>query len=327
VKSRWHRRAAATAFVALASLSAGSSRADEDPRIAKSKAIFAEGSKLAGDHRESEALQKFVDAYGVYPSPNILAAIGRQRQVLGQQLEAIRDLRAALRDPLLNPENTERVKTHIREAEAKLGRLGIEGPPGARVVVDGHDYVLPLAAPIDVNPGSYRAQVSFSGKSVDLTGTAPAGVVTTAKAAFDDGHVIEPPVEPRDERRSTASYVGLGVSVSGLAAIGAGVGFLVAKGGSSSDVSDLEAATASRGDPCGAGSTSQACRDLEDKRAERDRNGGVGTALLIGGSVLAVTGAVMFFALPKTSTKESVSRMVTPLAGPGFGGIRLRFEY
>ncbi len=107
----------------LLSLTSFSSRAmAEDPRIARAQAIYAEGARAASEHRDAVK-----DAYAVYPGPNILAAIGREKQVLGQDLEAIRDLRAALRDPLLNPG-----QCGAPQDADRRGRGQARSPPGER---------------------------------------------------------------------------------------------------------------------------------------------------------------------------------------------------
>lgn len=307
----------------------GRALADEDPRIAKAQAIFGEGLRLASDHREGEALKKFEEAYGVYPSPNILAAVGRQKQLLGQNVDAIRDLRAALRDPLLNPENASRVRAQIQEVETKIARLRIEGPRDARVSVDGREHALPLAEPIDTNPGPYRITASLAGKTAELRGEAKAGLITAVTLSFDDaGSGSRPPIEPHEEKdgaRATGSWVGLGLLGVGVASVAVGSGFLVARGSSASEVTKLEELTASRGDSCAAGSTSAACSDLEAKRAERDRNGSAGTALVVGGAVFAVAGAVMFFVWPRASSREARSTSPRILAGPRYVGAELSF--
>ena len=123
----------------------------EDVRIARAQVVYTEGVRAANKHRHADALQKFEEAYAIYPGPNILAAIGREEQVLGHDLEAVRDLRAAL----LNPENAGRLKAQIAEAESKLGRLQISGPEGTHIIVDEHDGTLPLREALDVARGPF----------------------------------------------------------------------------------------------------------------------------------------------------------------------------
>jgi hypothetical protein len=172
--------------LAFLSVTAFSSRAlADDPRIARAQTIYAEGVRAASEHHDAAALQKFKDAYAVYPGPNILAAIGREKQVLGMDLEAIRDLRAALRDPLLNPDNAARLRTQIAEAEGKVGRLQVNGPEGAHVSLDGYELTLPLHAPIDVARGPFRLKATFGSQAKDVAGDAKPGVVTVVALAFD----------------------------------------------------------------------------------------------------------------------------------------------
>ena len=76
--------------------------AQEDPRKAQAESAFAEGLKLHDANRDADALVKYRQAYSTYPTPNILFAIARMEQVLGQSVAAITHFREALKiDPRL----------------------------------------------------------------------------------------------------------------------------------------------------------------------------------------------------------------------------------
>jgi hypothetical protein len=314
-------------------LGARGARAEPDPRIAKAQAVYAEGLRQADDHHEDAALKKFEEAYAIYPSPNILAAIGREKHLLGRDVEALRDLREAGRDPLLNPANAANIRGQIAELDAMLGHLRIEGPRDTRVVVDDREYTLPLEDPIDVRPGAYRASAKLDGRSTELKGDVGAGATIALRVAFEApagttaAPHVDPPAPERPAERTrwgTGQYVGLGVALAGVAAVAAGAAFFVAKGNSSDQVSQLEQLTAANHDACEAGSTSQPCRDLASKRDERSQNGALGTAFVIGGVVALVAGITTMLVWPKkTELRSGVT--VRPLGGGVASDLVLHF--
>lgn len=131
-------------FLVLSTMSvtetvATSAMAQEDPRKAQSTPIFEEGLKLADRGKNAEALAKFRESYAVYPSPNTLFNIGRTEHLLGKTVEALRDYREAVKNPILNPQMVERGKKYIAELEKVVGRVEVTGPGGQQVSVNGGD--------------------------------------------------------------------------------------------------------------------------------------------------------------------------------------------
>ncbi|CAN5912611.1 hypothetical protein BH11MYX4_BH11MYX4_36560 [soil metagenome] len=314
-------------MVSVASFSA-EARA-EDPRIARAQAIFGEGLRAATDHREAEALQKFKDAYAVYPGPNILAAIGREKQVLGQDLEAVRDLRAALRDPLLNPENTSRVKAQIAEAESRLGRLLVNGPEGAKVIVDEREQTLPLREPVDVARGPFRVKASLAGKSKEVTGDAKAGVITTVALAFEDAaaEVTSPPHEADPRSWNTGKTVGVVLWAGAAISAGVGVGFTLGANSAADKVSAARAGSASPDTAC-FGVTSVECQGRKDAESSRATDTNVAVGSFIGAGALLVVGTVAFFWPASRNSSTGGGRpSLAPVIGKQWQGLVLEQEF
>jgi tetratricopeptide (TPR) repeat protein len=300
----------------------------EDPRIARAQAIYAEGVRAANEHRDAEALQKFKDAYAIYPGPNILAAIGREKQVLGQDLEAIRDLRAALRDPLLNPDNAGRLKAQIAEAEGKLGRLQVSGPEGAHIIVDEHEQTLPLREPIDVARGPFRVKATFAGKTKELSGDAKPGVVTPVALAFDAaGAEVTPP--PTEEPKSNGTIWKPLTFVFGGATLVTGVLALYfnAKSHSANDRS-----TALRnehaGSNCQVGSPPSFCGDIAAEDSDTRSAASASKGMWIGaGFLLALTGVSGALWATSKSSQPPARTALIPMAGPSTAGAALRMSF
>ena len=314
----------------LLSLTSFSSRAfAEDPRIARAQAIYAEGVRAANEHRDAESLQKFKDAYAVYPGPNILAAIGREKQVLGQDLEAIRDLRAALRDPLLNPDNAARLKAQIAEAEGKLGRLQVSGPEGAHIIVDEREQTLPLREPIDVARGPFRVKVTFAGKTKELSGDAKAGVVTPLVLAFDaaGAEVTPPPEEPKPGSWTTGKTVGVVLWAGAAVSAGLGVGFTLGANSASDKVAAARAGSANPDTAC-FGVASTECQSRKDDEGRRASDTNVAVGSFIGAGALLVAGTVAFFwPASRNGSAGGSRRSVTPVVGKQWQGLVLEQEF
>lgn len=285
------------ALLALPTLAA----AQEDPRKAQAEAVFMEGVKLHDAGKDVEALAKYQKAYDIFPTVNILFGIARLEQVLGRSLDAIRHLREAMRSPLLHPANRELGKKYLVDLEGKLGRVDIKGPKGLSCTVGGHEYVLPLAEPIDVVPDTIEVVGKLGDVRYDGRATAPLGRVTdiAMKAAASPLAVpsphpeipVEPPAEPAASFWTTRHAVG--VTLGGLAVVAAGIGtgFLVARGGHVSDGKDVVAATPQ---PC-ARPSDASCNAYDDARSGF-QSAGTGAAIsFIASGVLLGAGAAFFF--------------------------------
>ena len=314
--------------------------AQEDPRKVQAESLFAEGLKLHDSNRDADALAKYRQAYGLFPTANILFAIARVEQVLGQSLAAITHFREALKSPIVHPRNQELGKTYVAELEKKLARVTVIGPAGLKVILAGREHRLPIDGVVDVEPGAVDARGDldgkpYAGKVETLAGTqailemkpvqaasSGGGAAVVAGPGPREGDIVTPPPPTAPTKRwGTGQYVGAGVAGAGLVALGVGVGFIIAKGNDTDVISELEQRTGGSG--CGAGTSSRACQDLEAKRDERDRNGDFAVAFFVGGGVAVIAGVVAFLVSPKAST--SAETVTGRTLAPRAGGFELRF--
>jgi hypothetical protein len=273
-------------------LHAASALADEDPRRKQAEPLFVEGLALHDGGREQEALAKFQRAYEIYPSPNALFQIARSEHLLGRHLDALKHYREALQSRLVHPKNAELGKGFVGELEAKLARVTVVGPAGARCRVGAAELVLPMAEPLDVEPGDVawscavgearregRAAAARGGLArIEIQPSAPEAAVTEP-----------PPAQPSSSFWTTKRT--LGVAAGGLAVIAAGVGgfFLASREGHVSDGEEVLAATPQ---PC-AQPAAPSCAAYDDAR---DGVKGAETGAIVAFAatgVLAATSAVL----------------------------------
>lgn len=236
--------------------------AQEDPRKVQAESMFADGLKLHDASRDADALVKYRQAYATYPTPNILFAIARVEQVLGQSLAAIEHFRAAMKSPLLHRRNQELGKGYVAELEGKLARVILIGPAGLRVLLAGKEHRLPLDGVVDVEPGpvDVRADLdgrAYAGRVETLAGTQAIlelkPVQSTPTNVDPVGHggpavvVVPPPVGAEASFWTTRHTIGVVAGGVAVIAAGAGGAFLLAREG---HVSDGKDAVASNARPC-----------------------------------------------------------------------------
>lgn len=270
------------------SLVTPAARADDDPRKQRAEALFREGLSLHDADLESDALAKFEEAYALFPSPNALYWIGREKHLLGRKLEALGLYREALRMPLLSPKAADLARQYIAELEPAFARLKVTGPDGVRFRLGERELRLPLADPLDVEPGHVelhgeRDGARFVGIADVRAGTLTALALEAVPSAM--------PVVKAEEKPSTARIV---VSAS-LAAVGIGGlvlgGVFLSEGNSATD----EARTLLDGQGC-RGSNSPECVRASELQSDRDRNATLSAvSFVVGAAVVAGAVATWFF--------------------------------
>ena len=301
--------------------------ADDDPRKKAAESTFQEGVRLQAQGKSEEALAKFKKAYDMYPSPNTLGGIARVEQALGRNLEALRHYREALRNPLLHPENAEHVGAAIKGLEKDLARVDVKGPKGLAVIIDGTEYVLPLAEPVDIKAQTLELTATFGGTKYAGRATAAIGRVTdlemTAQPAPGPGAALVPPSHategtPYSPPAPSRSFWDAG-RVTGIVLFGVGLGGVGAGAlfsASSSSAADRASALQTRlgRDACTGSAAPPECADLRTARADQDRSSTLSTAFVVGGAVFAVAGATFFF-WPRSDVR------VTPSATANGGSL------
>ncbi|MEO8797563.1 MAG: hypothetical protein ABI551_06740 [Polyangiaceae bacterium] len=292
--------------------------AQDDPRKAQAQAIFADGLKEHDAGHEQAALAKFEDAHRIYPSPNVLFNIAREQQLLGRTLEAIRNYRACIGDPLLNPSNASLASTYIRELQTALGRIEITGPKDAQVEIDG--VLQTGGSPYDVQPGEHKVTVTAkSGKKAERSCHLEVGDAIGMDVSNELGGDLAPaiggPAGPAKDETTwlpppTGAIVVGGVGIVGL---GLGVGFGLSSMSAHDSAQSMEAAH-----PCSV-PTSQACRDLQSKNDSVSSMSTLSVVSYITGSALLAGGVVWWLVAPRH--KSGFDASFAPIVGPKNAGL------
>ncbi len=283
----------------------GAASAQEDPRKAQAEPLFQEGLALHDRGREEEALAKFKEAHAAFPSPNVLYQIARSEQLLGRFLIAIRHYREALASPLLHPKNAQLAKGFVAELEAKLARLTITGPAGAKIEVAGATVTLPLAGPLDVEPGEVvvygtNGGARLSGKAIVREGTTGTIALTSTGGATEPVTTTDPPTTS-DAAPSNARWLvpaGLGaVAVTGLV-----LGLVYANGHDTlvDEANGLRCASLD----------SEECRTRQDKLSDAESKATISKVaygVAIVGAAGAIGTAVWFLTHPRSSSSTSAT--------------------
>lgn len=292
----------------LGAVSATSIARADDPRREEAARYMAEGVKLSEQHDEAGALAKYELAYKTYPSPNALYNIAREKQLLGQSLDAIHAFRECRKNPLLDPKAATMADGFIAELEKVTARIDVSAPPGAAVLLDGAG--VDASVPIDVAPGSHTVEASLWGKKASQHVDATQGQVTKVTLEIKEGG--QPPVgPPKTETHSVAFPPPTGAIILGgvgLVGLGVGIGLGVASSGSASDARNAQAANQCNG-------ANDACHDSNDA-AKRDAT--ISVVSYVAGGALLAGGVVWWLVAPR---KVTTSVGIVPAIGPRNAGL------
>lgn len=285
--------------------------AQDDPRKAQAESVFAEGLKLHDANHDGEALAKYRQAYGIYPTPNILFAVARLEQVLGQSLAAVTHFREALKSPLLHPRNRELGKTYIAELEKKLARVILVGPAGLRVTIAGKEHRLPVDGVIDVEPGSVAGHAeqdgrTYAGRVDTLAGSEAILELKPVQSASSSGAAPagapvgeQPPPSGGEPSNATRNVLAGTLAAVGVVGLGVGLVFSLKAESQISDATTYRDSVA--GGPCSTRALPTCDRYasmLDDIKSTRD----VSTVAFVGGAVFLAGAGAVFFAWPKRSS-------------------------
>lgn len=191
-----------------------------DPREAAA-AAFAAGTAAfeQGDH--ATALREFQRADELAPHPKVRSNIGLCLAALGRPREAIAAFERSLVDEGLSSEERARVREHLAAARASLSQLEVTAPNLAEVVVDNETCATPCVIVLD--PGTHRVSGPIRDYEVQL---APGERRTLRVEDSPLGtyfaplpHTLPSPPAPPGPRPSALTWVGLPVTVVGLAGV------------------------------------------------------------------------------------------------------------
>lgn len=285
---------------------------------AEADRLFGEGIALLNKNDLAGAREKFALAYAKFPSPNALINLARMEHLTGRCVDAVPHYAAyrALPDnPRITPADREEARKYEGECIAKIGRISIDAPSSATIVLDDRITPWRLGEPIYVQPGAHVVEIRTPGKSVVRDITCAPGEI--AQAHYEDRPITTPaatppPAEP--PKPSTTRWIlGGGLVGVGVTAMVFGIGFLTDSASAISEAdslrSQLGAGTCPSVDP-------PSCMKLQSLRSRRDTDMTAGGVFLgIGGAVLLGGVATMLlWPSPKTRAR------IVPMTGPSLAG-------
>lgn len=318
-------------FVLFLVMSPLPARAQVDPRRAQAEAILQEGLSLHDRNDERGALEKYQRSYAIYPSPSTLLNIARAEQLLGRSLDALRHAREALAHPLFNTQGIPIAKKLIAELEPRFARVMLKGEKGTVVSLASTEYMLPLDAPIDLEPGEIVASGAlgaerYEGRVIAARGrltvlemkpvaNAPASPSGEALGRAGD-RIDEPPSSTSDGRTSPVRWlVPVGLGAIGATGVALGVVFLGEGNAANDEAKGLGVAQG-----C-IGVTNPQCDRAEQLRSEWKTNSTISTASFITGGVFLAGAGLTALWWPR-GTLATGQASVTPLVSPTQAGVR-----
>ncbi|MEZ4407941.1 MAG: PEGA domain-containing protein [Polyangiales bacterium] len=333
-----------TLIFAFASLSLATTRADaqhrrrrhrgsEPGQIEGADALYRDGLQMM-DRRDWEGAARFFDQlFTNTHAPRALYLRGAAELELGRVVEGERDIRTALQsnDAWIASRRAD-VEAALRLAQGRVGDLSITtNAPNATVIVNGTEVSGPT---VRVAAGETRIAVRAPGfqpleETVMVPGNvtqvlrhevtlrpvaeAPTTAVTVATPVTPP--TVEPtPIQtpPPPRASSPMRPIGVGLMVAGGAGLVLGAVGLALRAGAVSDFDANGACGANGGSPLGGEACVSAYDSIQTWQA-------VSIAGLVGGGVLAASGAVLFFLSPGSRSAERAS--VAPSIGPGSMGL------
>jgi hypothetical protein len=134
----------------------------------KAQELLSKGSALYESGDYVGALEKFSEAYAVYPSPKLWFNIGQVSRDLDRPVEAMEAFEKFLAlAPDASPETTADARSSIVELKRRLGQLRVDCPANrAEISVDGRVVgYAPLTAALWVTAGRHQVTARDASKS------------------------------------------------------------------------------------------------------------------------------------------------------------------
>jgi tetratricopeptide (TPR) repeat protein len=218
---------------------------------AKAQSLLKEGSALFEQGDYQSALDKFEQAFSIFPSPKLQFNIAQADRALGRPVEALGAYETFVAKATdASPDAVNDARRSITELRSKLGQLRVDCTPSdATVTVDGKP-VWSSGEPIWAVPGYHQVAIQrkeyvpaiesveiLAGKVQTLTiklravtGAAPAPVTLTPAppAPAPEAQLTRPAAEETEHRPAYRKYLWAGVGTTGALAVGAIVAGLMA---------------------------------------------------------------------------------------------------
>lgn len=297
---------------------------------------YAEGEKLYGDGKYSEAYDSFKKADELIPSPHAQYWMALALDKQGKKEGAISAFETLLANPnasKIGDEKMNESKSRLAELKSSSDAAGSSGelnvmtnPPGASVSVDGEAQPGETPMILKLPPGPHKISVSSPGyesqdlevdiasgkrveknlelKAADIGGAAPAPVPETGEPAPE-------PAEPAKPRSKVPAYVTLGI---------AGAGAIV---GTIFGVKALSAKSKFNDEP-----TTDHADDVERNALIADMAFGVAITLGVTGIVLLTSGDSEPAKEGKTKSLPKRAKLqVAPYMSPTGGGAAAHWTF
>jgi hypothetical protein len=290
--------------------------------ISVARRLFEEGKAGEDAGRWRDAAVKFRQAAAIKDTPGIRFHLARCEEEQGAFVEALVEYDRAreLIDGGVKAPDVERLLVEARErVRGKVALVTLRLPEGvanASVSVDGKAVSASvLGVPLPLNPGKHRLQAAAPGRTaydqpVQLaTGEAREIAIELPSAAVSP---TVPPPRPGRSLRADSSSAHTGVSTRTIvlvgeaslfaAALGTGIVFSVARGGSAEDrferanqnVIDEVGGADPSGNACSPPDPALGCADLERARHERDQARSQAGSVALAGFIAAGVSAAAF---------------------------------
>jgi len=316
-----------TFFVALMLFAARAAAGETADEIAKrnAQARFDEGMALAAKGAYEEARIKFVQAYAVFKTPNVLFNLAMAEKKSGHFPEAATHFRQVMVDARTAPDAKDKAKSSVDELSRETGRISITAPAGSDVTLDGAPIgKAPLPESVDVMPGTHAIAASLNGKRLEKAVTVMVGTEEKCEIADeippikkdDNVRVVEHPTpQTTTSFWSTGRFIGLSMMGAGVATSGFIIGFAVAAGVASSQASQLRQQI---GDVAAcAGSADPRCARLASATDAKHGNESAAIAFGVVSGALVLGGAAVMLFSPGRAKRTGVRVM------PALGGITI----
>jgi tetratricopeptide (TPR) repeat protein len=301
------RRIASVGLLASACLFARGAPAQESPDAsvqADAKARLQQGVKAYSQGRYKDAVELFLVANRLVPSPALSFNIAKAYEKLRDSAAALNWYRDYLRRAPVAPDEAEVAKL-IRKYELALRERGVQqvtvlsAPPGATVVIDGEPVgVSPWTGEMPPGKHSLTAELRGYVDAVKQFQLSPDRAMDVSVALDKEGTSVEqtappepvaspiraaePEPTPADAARNgTAAGGGIGAPTwiafgLGAGALGAAVGFELSRRSAEADARDAPTQVAAR----------DAFDDMERRQTTARILAGAGGALLLVGGIL-----------------------------------------
>jgi hypothetical protein len=163
-------RAAAACALAVQIVAAAPARAQGGAPPVAWTDLLRQGVDLFRAQRYEEARAALATAYELRPCSEALVSLALAEFQSRHVLDAAYHMRRYLESAGLPPDKAEAIGSKwLPRAEAQIGRVAVDAPPGRRVLADGSARGdTPLREPLDLLPGDHEISVGAEAKHVHV---------------------------------------------------------------------------------------------------------------------------------------------------------------